>query len=337
MSLQPWFSRVSVRRHALSAGGVALLAVAGGLLLLLKVLPYSSVRVAGADAKEAIRRPEPNFSIGPLHWSVRDLSVAPELEPFREAMHASCGERKGLAAAECASQVLTERVPVGSPSTEFVRSDFNPVAHFKEHMAGAPGHCLTRSAILATELLSVGIPARVVQFVPAEEKGHTLVEVWDDQEGWTVVDPSTSGILVGSKSPADSAVELLADPSMAEWRGYGPASKLGFEGPAETVHFRALLQGNVLYPEPWLYLRVGERAAPWPFRGEYARIGRAFPTLGPLQQLLFWAIPGVALAGLVLLVAARWRALPFPQPAWDEARSRDVPVGIGRPTPELER
>jgi hypothetical protein len=204
-------------------------------------------------------------------------------------------------------------------------------------MAGAPGHCLTRSAILATELLSVGIPARVVQFVPVEDRGHTLVEVWDDADGWTVVDPSTSGILVGSKSPADSAVELLADPSTAEWRGFGPASKQGVDGTAQTVHLRALLRGDVIYPEPWLYLRVGERAAPWPFRGEYARIGRAFPTLGPLQQLLFWTIPVVALAGLVLLVVAHWRSVPLREPAWDEATRRDVPVGIGRPTPELER
>jgi hypothetical protein len=335
MSLQAWFSRRSVKRHAVRASGVALLAVAGGLLVLLKALPYSSVRVAGVDAKEATLRPEPNFSIGPLHWPVRELAIAPELEPFREAMRSYCGDRKGIAAAECASELLSERVPVGTPSTEFVRSDFNPVAHFKEHMSGAPGHCLTRSAILAAELLSVGIPARVVQFVPVEEKGHTLVEVWDDGGGWTVVDPSTSGILIGSKSPADSAVELLAEPSMAEWRGFGHASKLGADG-AETGRFRALLQGDVIYPEPWLYLRVGERVAPWPFRGEYARIGRAYPTLGPLQQLLFWVIPGVALAGLVLLVVGHRRLLPFGEAAWEEALRRDVAAGIRRPTPELE-
>jgi hypothetical protein len=78
-----------------------------------------------------------------------------------------------------------------------VNVDFDPAAHFASHMAGEPSHCLTRSAILATQLLSVGIPARVVQFVPAVGKGHTLVGVWDETIGWIVVDPTNGGFVTG--------------------------------------------------------------------------------------------------------------------------------------------
>ncbi len=301
------------------------MALALGLLVLLKALPYSTVRLAAVDASEATKRPDPGFSIGPLRWPVRELATVPELQPFREAMRASCGDRTGLAAAECVSGVMSERFPNGEPSSEFVSSNFNPLAHFKEHMAGAPGHCLTRSAILATELLSVGIPARVVQFVPVEEKGHTLVEVWDEASGWTIVDPSTSGVVVSASGPAMSAADLLENPSGAAWRPFGSASQSA-DAAAETRHLRALLSGNVLYPEPWLYLRHGERTAPWPFRGEYVRVGRMFLTLGPLQQLLFWTIPGLALSGFALVALSRRRAVTVREAAWDTLRPEMRPV-----------
>src|SRR5262245_36407516 len=115
------------------------MALAVGLLVLLRALPYSSVRLTHVDASETSKRPDAGFSIGPLHWPVRELASMPDLQPFREAMRTSCRDLQGLAAAECASGVLSARVPVGEPSSEFVRSDFKPVAHFKEHMAGAPG------------------------------------------------------------------------------------------------------------------------------------------------------------------------------------------------------
>jgi hypothetical protein len=214
--------------------------------------------------------------------------------------------------------VISERVPWGKPSTEFVNLDFDPLSHFKEHMAGARGHCLTRSAILAAELLAVGIPARVVQFVPAEGKGHTLVEVWDVARSWTVVDPTTGGYLTGRASRG-SAVELLAEPDGVDWQPFAYAA--GTREPVEQKRFfRRLLAGNVLYPEPWLYLRLGGRAAPWPFRGEYARVGPAFLTRGPLQQLLFWLIPGLALAGGGLIVTARRRAAVVRSPQSEMGR-----------------
>ena len=294
-----------LRSQVRLAAGIGLVALSGGLIVALRALPYSSVRLAAVDPSEALRPPTTSFAMGPLHWQVSDLSRSPALEPFRKAMRASCGDAKGLEAAECATKVLTERIPLGEPSTEFVRSDFDPVVHLEAHMAGAPGHCLTRSAILATELLAVGIPARVVQFVPVEEKGHTLVEVWDVARGWTVVDPLTGGFATGASSHS-AAADLLAQPASVEWRPFSFTKAGDTERAQQTEHYRRLLEGNVLYPEPWLYLRVGEHVAPWPFRGEYVRVGPAFLVLGPLQQFLFWVIPAVALLG-VALCATGWR------------------------------
>ena len=290
------------------AAGIGLVALAGGLVMGLRALPYSSVRLAAVDQSEATRPPTTSFDVGPLHWQVSDLATSPALQPFRNAMRDTCGDAKGIAAAECATKVLTDRVPVGTPTSEFVRTDFDPVAHFKEHMAGAPGHCMTRSAILATQLLSVGIPARVVQFVPLDEKGHTLVEVWDDALGWAVVDPTSGGYVIGPSSRA--AIDLLAQPASLEWRPFGFTKADEAEVAQQKEHFRHLLAGNVLYPEPWLLSarRRAHRTVALP--REYARVGAPFLTLGPLQHFLFWMIPAVALLGVALCATSWMRSAP---------------------------
>ncbi len=65
---------------------------------------------------------------------------------------------------------------------------------------------MNRSAMLATTLLSIGIPARVASFSPRSGwGGHTVVEVWPGTH-WTVVDPTEVG-LVGSIRP-NSAAEI---------------------------------------------------------------------------------------------------------------------------------
>lgn len=304
-----------VRRRGSWAGwfGFGCLAASLGLLLLLKALPYSSVHLVTVSPSETTRRPSPEFTLGPLTWPVTELAQAPALQPFREAFRAACGEATGLAAAACASAVLAERVPVGEPTTEFVSDDFEPATHFEEHMAGAPGHCLTRGAILATQLLSVGIPARIVQLVPARGNGHTLVSVWDDGMGWIVVDPTSGGFVTSSGNPG-SATTLLASAPRVEWNPLGQAPASVADSARMTRYFQSLLTGGVLYPEPWLYLRHGDRLAPWPLRGLYANAGRPLLWLGPLQQLLGVAIPGLALGGFCLLMFSN-RAGAFRNPA----------------------
>lgn len=282
--------------------GIASLVGASALLLLLKAMPYSSVRLGPVGASETAAAPTPDFAIGPLRWPVEALSASAALEPFRSAMRAECGEARGLAAAACATRLLRERFPDGQPSDEFVSPAFEPRSHFERHMAGEPGHGLTRSAILATQLLSVGIPARVVQLVPVQAKGHTLVEAWDETRGWTVVDPSTSGYLSGGVT--HSAADLLADPSRVEWAPLTPGSATQAEIREQKRRLEAFLTGNVLYPEPWLYLRQGERVASWPLRGHYVRVGPPYLTLGPAQLALGWGGLTLAALGAMLLLLA---------------------------------
>ena len=89
-----------------------------------------------------------------------------------------------------------------------------------------------------------------------------------------------------------------------------------------------LLTGNVLYPEPWLYLRQGQRVAPWPFRGHYARVGPVRLVMGPLQQALHLAIPALLLSGVALLLSGlRRRTARAHGPVWADAvpaRARSV-------------
>jgi hypothetical protein len=298
-------------RNSLDVRSIRWLAVAGvgafggslGLLIVLKALPYSTVILEPVALSQARQRPSPNFSIGSVSWSVAAFAETKALQPFRDTMHAACGDAKGLAAAACATRQL-EVSSFGNPTSEFVNVDFDPIAHLERHLKGAPGHCLTRSAILAAELLATGTPARVVQMMPARGKGHTLVEVWDEALGWTVVDPTAGGYITGVTEHA-SAADLLADPNRVDWRSF-KAQATPAEVVAKREYFRTLLAGNLLYPEPWLYLRVGQRIAPWPWRGLYARIGPSHATLGPMQRTLSWAIPALATVGLALLATA-WR------------------------------
>jgi hypothetical protein len=201
--------------------------------------------------------------------------------------------------------VLRDRVPPGNPSSEYVDRAFDPVAHFERHMGGEPGHCLTRSAILASELLSVGVPARVMQMVPPGDQGHTLVEVWDDSLGWVVVDPSTDGYVVARSGPG-AAVDLLENRESLDFKAFGRVAASASETEAMRLYFQRLLTGNLLYPEPWLYLRLGAKVGPWPTRGQYVRAGPAHLTLGPIQHALVVAIPLLGLLGAALVLAA-WR------------------------------
>ena len=280
--------------------GLGLLVLSSALLFVLRALPYSSCRLTSVSAAEAKRRPTPDSRLGPLSWPVTQLKKEPALGPFREAFRSDCGSARGLQAAACAAIALARRSPFGRPDTEFVDRDFDPVKHLKRHMAGAPGHCLTRSAIIATQLLSVGIPARVVQLVPAQGKGHTVVVVWDETAGWTVIDPTFGGIVTGPEG--NSPTDLLAAPASARWTplrsvSFPPSTSLD-----QQRYLQSVLQGDLFYPEPWLYLRIGERAAPWPFRGHYVRIGPTFLTLGPAQRVLGGAIPVLGFIGVALVV-----------------------------------
>lgn len=306
MGLQS-FLRVGMRSaHVAHLTGGALLVTAIGLAIGLRALPYSSSTFSEVGQEEASLRPTPDFRLGPLVWPVVELKGSPAFAPFRQAFREACGTKLGLSAAGCAAAELARRSPFGQPKDEFVDRKFDPQDHFQRHLTGEPGHCLTRSAILATQLLSVGVPARVVQMLPADGRGHTVVEVWDECCGWTLVDPTFGG-MVRPLSRSASAAALQAAPENARWSGIrSPDFPPGSEQD-RLEYVRGALKGHLVYPEPWLYLRMGSRVAPWPFRNHVVRIGPQDLWLGPVQRLLQVVIPIVGLAGLGFLALAWYR------------------------------
>ena len=81
---------------------------------------------------------------------------------------------------------------------------------------------------------------------------------------------------------------------------------------AELTPLRELARQElqVLYPEPWLYTRVGQHLAPWPFRGEFAVLERTTWQLGVGQTVLRTAVVLVSLCaalswGLALVPRSR--------------------------------
>ena len=180
-----------------------------------------------ADLGRARRRPlaarRPISPSGLLSWPVTQLK-----NEQRSLPSGRLSGRTVVTPPACRPRPARQRRSLGEapsatqpPSSSTASS--TPSKHLERHMAGEPGHCLTRSAIVATQLLSVGIPARVVQMVPAEGKGHTVVEVWDEASGWTVVDP-TSGGVVTSRTQQGSAADLLDAPANVQWKPLRSAS-----------------------------------------------------------------------------------------------------------------
>ena len=231
-----------------------------------KTLPYASFLVANTDAGVAGSDPSHGFSIGSVRWEVEQFSSAPGLAPFRRYFLEKCGGQTETQAAMCLSQALSRAFPAGTPKHEFLERSFDPVEDFEAHLSGQPGHCVNRSAMLATTLLSVGIPARVASFTPRSGwGGHTLVEVWTGAD-WVVVDPTEVG-LVGSIRPT-SAVEVK--------RTAGALRLFDADGSVRQDPYplsESIARGELVYPEPWLYIRAGPRFSFWPFRGKFIQVG----------------------------------------------------------------
>jgi len=281
--------RLSRRQRRAAIGGLILGVVAALVLGLLVALPFTSSYIESIPSDEAQRAPSPDFRLGPLEWDVSRLAVSRAVEPFRRQFRSSCGNRSGSGAAVCVSDAMARAFANGDPSTEFVDPGFEPVTHLRAHLAGRPGHCMNRSAILAAELLASGVPARVVQVFDSGLAGHTLVETWTEEERWQLFDPSFGRVL-RSGGRAASALDLVSGKTPVEWVEVGKRpSGVTTRRPPE-----AWTGGTVVYPEPWLYLRIGRGSAPWPYRGRYVALMPASPAIGLRQRLLT----------LVLLVAS---------------------------------
>jgi hypothetical protein len=269
-ALRSWrkgkFRMQSASRRGLGLYALLAFTFALSVLAVTKALPYATCLMAYADIATAASDPSHGFSIESVRWDLEHFSSAPELAPFRRYFFERCGGQTGTQAAICLSQAFDHAFPFGTPKHEFLERNFDPVSNFEAHLSGEPGHCVSRSAMLATTLLSVGIPARVVSFTPRSGwGGHTLVEVWAGAD-WVAVDPSKVG-LVGSSRPNSAAEIKRVSRSLRLFNADGSVRQDPY--PLSP----SVASGELVYPEPWLYTRTGPRFSFWPFRGRFVQVG----------------------------------------------------------------
>jgi hypothetical protein len=323
MGRGPTPGRALPRRGALALAGAALAAVAVGFIWYLKALPYSTSTLVSVERGEAERAPGPDeHRVGPLVWEFERYRRDQGLEPLRRFKKEQCGDKEGVLAAMCLSDALADRVPNGAPRREFVDANYDLLADFSEHLAGAPGHCVTRSGLITTMLLSSGIRARVAQFVAPGGDGHNVLEVWSEGEGWVLVDPSLGGTLSNGRAPLSAAAAATEHGVRWQQRGRSPSPQ---SAPANVYEAPtgALVPGSqVLYPDPWLYTRSGSSAARWPFRGAFAHVNSSFSwEIGAAQSMCHYGALASALGALLML------GLCFaPRPRLEEPEPIEAPV-----------
>lgn len=284
-----------LRRYLVITG----VCVMGGMVsaATLKALPYSTSWITRVEPDAASKEPSATVEVGPLRWDLALYKATPSLSTFRHEF-VECGDKKGLEAARCVSDILNAKSPKGDPKVEFVDAHFNPADSLKDHLGGAPGHCTVKSSLTAVALLSLGIPARVVQILPSETKGHNVVELWDPTVGWFLFDPHFDSAFL-HKGELLSATKLSEVSGDLEWRR-------PHDGAPDPNEFAG---STILYPEPWLYTRVGEKCAPWPFRACFVQFGAPVFAIGPAQKLVFFSCASFSIAALLAAAWAlfRWR------------------------------
>jgi hypothetical protein len=291
-------------------------------VLLLRDLQYSKAALASVSLQEALQPADPLVLDG-LRWHPEPYSRAPGLAPMRAMAREHCPGLSGFALGTCVSNVFAQRFSNGQPSREFFDRQHDPVAVFLGHMAGEPGHCVTRSGMLAATLLAAGTPARVAQILGGSDGfGHNVIEIWDQARGWRVMDPSFAGLPV-SPDGKTSAVDLTLPP-FPHWQRE-PALRM-VEGVDQQQALLAygeehLRGARVVYPDPWLYTRVGSDSARFPFLGRFVLVGPRALSLGIGQPLLQ--------AGIVLSVAA-WLAVAA-RLLWRIRSRQRVAVAIDAP------
>jgi hypothetical protein len=285
-------ARSPLRLIQLGSVGLGLGAAA---LLALRELPYSS------SAIDVVQLGGSADSVGILEWDPAVYTRAPSLASYRDLVHEQCDGLGPVATAKCLHGALIESIPVGVPAAEFVDREYDPSAALAAHIAGAPGHCMTYSALLATSLLAAGFPARVVQILPRDGRGHTAVEVRDRTGRWLLVDPTFGGALRqvdGSAAPA-----TLVGSGTFVWAPLGESARVDPGGLPDFYSHRQDAGGHIVYPEPWLYTRVGKRTGAWPYRGRFVVVGPPEWHLGVGHMVLAGAITlaGIWVAAFVAL------------------------------------
>lgn len=293
----------------LIASGFIFFSLCALQLCLLKALPYSSSWLEHAELD--LRKPSPNFRIGSLNWNVEAYSTDEALSPLRDYFAKTCPGLKGLEAALAITRDFEKRFPFGEPRLDFFAPNYDLLQDFRDHIElGAPGHCVTYSGLLTAVLLSAGYPARVVQVYSTSGRGHNVMEVWDEQKGWVMIDPSMKTLLqVDEKArpESDQNHELGSDATVIPV-GKAKAKEKDLQARFYNDFEDGVLRGPRVYPEPWLYVRCGSKAVFWPFRGEFMVIGRRPWSFGPFQRMLLFGIVSTSILGAasVLVGTARF-------------------------------
>jgi hypothetical protein len=297
-----------LRRRGASLPPLLLAALVAGQLALLRQLPYSRAWFTAVTVDEAYAPGDP-LALGDLRWDPAPYAAAPSLAPLRALVASQCPARDALGTASCLSDLFAARFAQGPPGREFFATSYDPTEDLASHLAGAPGHCVTRSGLLAAALLACGFPARVVQLVPASGGGHNVAEVWDQARGWVFVDPTYRLTLDGAQGEMSAAAGLRSVDT-ARWRvneAVRPIAGADKERKALFAEARILLGGNLVYPEPWLYTRVGHKHGPAPFQGRFVIVGRPTLTVGIGHRVLALGIVLSLLALAASLLARGWR------------------------------
>lgn len=273
----------------------------------LALLPGRSNQFVRVDVPRSEAPPQAAaFTFGPLYWDRLLYERDPSLNPLRTFFRAECGERRGVDAAVCLATRFSVLFPVEPPQHEFLDSKYDLIEDFEAHVHGAPGHCVTRSGLLAAVLLAVGTPARQLQILLTNRLGHNLVEVWDESWGWVVVDPSYLRIAVDSSGHPTSVNQVILGD--ASFKVIDPKFQTDFYDTLADLRAHGSIP-EIVFPEPWLYMRLGKRAASWPFRGLMVHTGGVHALAGPAQLALRTLAAGLFLAAVGCgLFALRWRA-----------------------------
>lgn len=253
--------------------------------LALRSFNYAASQVEHLDVRKAMLAPQSQFRDGELFLDLEAYRSSPQLEEFRTFFRQNCGSKKGTEAALALANRLRISSEFGPDRDEFLMPTHDPAANLKTVLGGATSHCVSRSALVVTSLLSMGIPARVVQLVPNDGKGHNVAEVWADGR-WILVDPSYGGLIATTRGPCSAAEALLTPYAVTFISIVPPASRAQPPLQHYAEHGPRFFKDRIVYPEPWLYTRVGRRVAPWPFRGRFTIVGSGGWAYGPAQSLL---------------------------------------------------